>query len=259
MSKNKVEIVGINTNKLKNLEQEENINLIKEYQNGNKEIFSKIVEGNLKLVLSVVQKYTNRKENLDDLFQIGVLGLIKAINNFDLTKNVLFSTYAVPMINGEIKRYIRDNNSLKISRQLKDISYKALKVKEDYIEKNNKEPSIEELSKILNINEFDIKEAFDSSYKVLSIYEPVSNENGDELFLVDQISNNEFENDRLIDFITLKDALINLDDTYKKIIHKRYYEDLTQSEIARKLNMTQVMVSRYEKKGIEKMRQYMTM
>lgn len=256
MSKNKVEIVGVDTSKLKNLNKDEIIKYLKEYHLGKKEYFNLLVEGNLKLVLSVVKKYNNRKENLDDIFQIGVLGLMKAIENFDISKNVLFSTYAVPMINGEIKRYLRDNNMLKISRQLKDIAYKSLKAKEEYIEKYNKEPTIKELSNILNIDEFDIKEAFDSTYNHLSIYEPVNTENGDELFLIDQISNNHFENDHLIDYLTLEDALLNLDNSYKEIIYKRYYEDLTQLEIAKEFNVSQAQISRLEKQALNELRKY---
>ena len=256
MSKNKVEIVGINTAKLKKLNKEEIIRFINEYHLGDKTNFNKLVEGNLKLVLSVVQKYNNRKENLDDLFQIGVLGLIKAIENFDLNKNVLFSTYAVPMINGEIRRYLRDNNMVKISRQIKDIAYKSLKVKESFIEENNREPSINEIANILNCNEFDVKEAFDSSYNIISIFEPINNENGDELFLIDQISNSNFENDHLIDYLTLEEALFNLNESYKKIIYKRYFEDLTQMEIAKEFNVSQAQVSRMEKQALFELKKY---
>ncbi len=256
MAKNKVEIVGIDTSKLKNLAKDEIIFLLNEYHNGNNEVYKKLVEGNLKLVLSVVQKFTNRKENLDDIFQIGVLGLMKAIDNFDLSKKVLFSTYAVPMISGEIKRHLRDNNMVKVSRQLKDIAYKALKIKEEYQIKNNKEPSIKELAIILNVSEFEIKEAFDSSYNTLSIYEPVNNENGDELLLIDQISNTSFENDHLVDYLTLEDALINLNYEYKKIIQKRYFEDLTQMEIAKEFNVSQAQISRIEKQALNELRKY---
>lgn len=256
MSKNKVEIVGVNTAKLIKISKEEILELIKEYQLGDKSNFNKLVEGNLKLVLSVVQKYNNRKENLDDLFQIGVLGLIKAIENFDLEKNVLFSTYAVPMINGEIRRYLRDNNMVKISRQLKDIAYKSLKVKEKFIEKNNREPSIKEIANILNYSEYDIKEAFDSSYNVVSIFEPINTENGDELFLIDQISNSNFENNHLVDYLTLEEALFNLNDSFKKIIYKRYFEDLTQMEIAKEFNVSQAQVSRMEKQALSELRKY---
>lgn len=254
MAKNKVEIAGIDTSKLKTLERNELINLLNLYHNGNKEVFIKIVEGNYKLVLSVVQKYNNRKENLDDLFQIGVLGLIKSIENFDVSKNVLFSTYAVPMISGEIKRYLRDNNLLKVSRQLKDIAYKSLKIKEEFILKNNREPSLKEISDILNIDEYEIKEAFDSSVNVLSIFEPVNNDNGDEIYLIDQL----FENDssKLIDYITLKDALLNLEEEYRVIIKKRYYDDLTQMEIAKEFNVSQAQISRIEKEAINKLRKY---
>ena len=229
MAKNKVEIAGIDTSKLKTLEKNELFNLLNLYHNGNKEVFIKIVEGNYKLVLSVVQKYNNRKENLDDLFQIGVLGLIKSIENFDISKNVLFSTYAVPMISGEIKRYLRDNNLLKVS-------------------KNNREPSLKEISDILNIDEYEIKEAFDSSVNALSIFEPVNNDNGDEIYLIDQL----FENDssKLIDYITLKDALLNLEEEYRVIIKKRYYDDLTQMEIAKQFNISQAQISRIEKEAI---------
>lgn len=254
MAKNKVNITGVDTSKLITINKEELMNLLILYHKGKKEVFNKLVEGNYKLVLSIVQKYNNRKENLDDLFQIGVLGLIKAIDNFDINKNVLFSTYAVPMINGEIKRYLRDNNLLKVSRQLKDIAYKSLKIKEEFILKNNREPTIKEISKILNIDEFEIKEAFDSSVNALSIFEPINNDNGDELFLIDQLCDNEAN--RLIDYITLKEALLNLDEEYRLIIKKRYYDDLTQMEIAKEFNVSQAQISRIEKEAINKLKKY---
>ena len=256
VAKNKVEIVGVNTSKLKNLNKDQILILLKKYHEGDQSAFNELINGNLKLVLSIVQKYNNRKENLDDIFQIGVLGLIKAINNFDLSKNVLFSTYAVPMISGEIKRYLRDNNMVKVSRQIKDIAYKALKVKEDYLKEHNKEPSIKEIANMLNVDEYDVKEAFDSSYSVVSIYEPVHNENGDDLYLIDQISNDNFENNHLVDFVTLEDALNKLDSSYKKIIHKRYFEDLTQMEIAKEFNVSQAQISRIEKQALNELRKY---
>lgn len=254
MAKNKVEIVGINTSKLKTLKKDELIYLLNEYHKGNKDVFSKLVEGNYKLVLSVVRKYNNRKENLDDLFQVGVLGLIKAINNFDISKNLLFSTYAVPMISGEIKRYLRDNSLIKVSRQLKDIAYKSLKIKEDYILKYNKEPSIKEISNILKIDEFEVKEAFDSSISALSIHDPINNDANDEIYLIDQLSDN--DESKLINLITLKDALLELDDEYRLILRKRYYDDLTQMEVAKEFNVSQAQISRIEKDAITKLRKY---
>lgn len=256
MSKNKVEIVGVDTSKLVNLEKNEIVELLNKYHNGDKNVFNTLVEGNLKLVLSIVKKYNNRKENLDDIFQVGVLGLIKAINNFDIKLNVLFSTYAVPMIIGEIKRYLRDNNMVKISRQLKDISYKALKVKEDFIEKNNREPSLKEIANILNIEEYDLKEAFDSSFSVISIYEPVNNENGDELYLLDQLSNDNYEDYNLVDYLTLEEAINHLSKPHKDIIYKRYYNDLTQNEIAKEYNVSQAQISRIEKQALNELKKY---
>ena len=256
MSKNKVEIVGVDTSKLVNLEKNEIVELLNKYHSGDKNVFNTLVEGNLKLVLSIVKKYNNRKENLDDIFQVGVLGLIKAINNFDIKLNVLFSTYAVPMIIGEIKRYLRDNNMVKISRQLKDISYKALKVKEDFIEKNNREPSLKEIANILNIEEYDLKEAFDSSFSVISIYEPVNNENGDELYLLDQLSNDNYEDYNLVDYLTLEEAISHLSKPHKDIIYKRYYNDLTQNEIAKEYNVSQAQISRIEKQALNELKKY---
>ena len=256
MAKNRVEITGINTSELVPITNERMMEILPLAQQGDEGAREELVHGNLKLVLSVVKKFNNRKENLDDIFQVGVLGLIKAINNLDIKLNVLVSTYAVPMIIGEIKRYLRDNNMVKISRQLKDISYKALKVKEDFIEKNNREPSLKEIANILNIEEYDLKEAFDSSFSVISIYEPVNNENGDELYLLDQLSNDNYEDYNLVDYLTLEEAINHLSKPHKDIIYKRYYNDLTQNEIAKEYNVSQAQISRIEKQALNELKKY---
>ena len=251
MAKHKVEITGLDTSKIKVLSNEETKKLLKESQIGNKEARDKLVEGNLKLVLSVIRKFKDRNENLDDLFQIGCIGLIKAIDNFDLKQDVYFSTYAVPMIIGEIKRYLRDNTQLRVSRQLKDLAYKALKEKENFLNEKQREPTIEELAEILDVDVYEMIEALDSTMTLTSIYDPIYSDNGDTILLLDQIRDEKDEYQKTINQITLKEGVKYLDEVQKDVIFKRYYDGKTQMEIAQEYNISQAQVSRIEKNALK--------
>ena len=253
MAKNKVEITGINTTSLKVLTHKEMVELFKEYKNGNTLAKEKIIEGNLKLVLSILKKYHNKTDNLDDLFQIGCIGLTKAVDNFDLSHEVKFSTYAVLMIEGEIKRYIRDNNPLRISRSIKDLSYKVLKFKEDYIYKHGKEPTTNEISKYFNISDYEVSVVLGSLKEPMSIFEPIYNDGGDTIFLLDQIEDKK-ENKDLDTLISLRKALQKIKDRERDIIINRFIIGKTQMEIAEEIGISQAQVSRLEKNAIKVMK-----
>ena len=256
MAKHKVEIVGINTNDIKVLTNKETLVLINEYKNGCYKKKEEIILGNLKLVLSVIKNFASRSDNQDDIFQIGVIGLIKAIDNFNTNYNLQFSTYAVPMIIGEIKRYLRDNTMVRISRQIKDLAYKALKEKESYQAKYFKEISEEELAKRLNVTKEEIKIALDSTCAISSLYDTVYSDQDDEILLIDQISDDNDSSEKLINNITLNDALSSLSDMQKKVINDRYYLGKTQFEIANEFNISQAQVSRIEKNAIENIKSF---
>lgn len=250
MSRYKVEISGMNTANLIVLTNAQMKELFLRLQDGDESAKETLINGNLKLVLSIVQRFSSRCENMDDLFQVGCIGLIKSIDNFDLKHEVRFSTYAVPMIMGEIKRYLRDNQVIRVSRHLKDLAYKAFKLKEEYIHTYQKEPSVAWLAKELEVKEKDIVDALDSTQSVLSIFEPVYNSDGDELYLLDQIKDDKDEIEKLGNLMTLKKSMANLKGKEKEIIQKRYYDDMTQTEIANELGISQAQVSRLEKNAI---------
>lgn len=250
MSRYKVEISGINTANLTVLTNAQMKELFLHLQEGDLSAKETLINGNLKLVLSIVQRFSSRCENMDDLFQVGCIGLVKSIDNFDLKHEVRFSTYAVPMIMGEIKRYLRDNQVIRVSRHLKDLAYKAFKLKEDYIHTYQKEPSVAWLAKELEVKEKDIVDALDSTQSVLSIFEPVYNSDGDELYLLDQIKDDKDEIEKLGNLMTLQKSMKQLKGKEKDIIQKRYYEDMTQTEIAQELGISQAQVSRLEKNAI---------
>ena len=254
MSRYKVEISGINTSTLKVLTNAETKELFVALQNGDLQAKETLINGNLKLVLSIVQRFHNRCENMDDLFQVGCIGLVKSIDNFDLKHEVRFSTYAVPMIMGEIKRYLRDNQVIRVSRHLKDLAYKAFQVKEEYIHTYQKEPTTAYLASVLEVKEKDIVDALDSTQSVLSIFEPVYNSDGDELFLLDQIKDEHDEIEKLSNVMALKKSLKHLKGKELDIIKKRYYDDMTQTEIANELGISQAQVSRLEKNAIAALR-----
>lgn len=251
MSRYKVEIVGLDTSNIKVLKNDEMVRLFKLYQEeNNTDAKEELIYGNMKLVLSLVQRFSARCDNLDDLFQVGCVGLIKAIDNFDLKHEVRFSTYAVPMILGEMKRYLRDYQSIKVARHLKDVAYKVYQLKEEYIHTYEKEPSIEYLSKQLEVSQKDIIDALGSMNAVLSIYEPIFNSDGDEMYLLDQIKEDKNEAEYVSNMMTLNKSLTCLGVKEQNIIHKRYYEDMTQNEIAIELGISQAQVSRLEKNAI---------
>ncbi len=253
MSKHKVEIVNVNTSNIKVLSSDEMLNLFDKYHNGDVSAKDELIKGNLKLILSVLKGFSGRVDNMDDLFQVGVIGLIKAIDNFDLNHEVKFSTYAVPMIIGEIKRYLRDNNSLRISRSIKDLAYKALKIKDELTFLNNKEPTTLEIASKLNISEWDVIQALNSLKDTVSMFEPIYNDGGDVIYLSDQLSND----DELYDLetkISLKNALNLIKEKEKYIILQRYMMGRTQTELAEEIGISQAQISRLEKNGLAKIK-----
>lgn len=254
MSRYKVEISGMRTSDLNVLSNAEMKELFVKLKQGDPFAKDALIEGNLKLVLSIVQRFSARCENMDDLFQVGCIGLIKSIDNFDLCHEVRFSTYAVPMIMGEIKRYLRDNQVLRVSRHLKDLAYKVFRLKEEYVHGHQKEPALSWLAEQLQVKEKDIIDALDSTQSVLSIFEPVYNSDGDELYLLDQIRDEKDEIEHLNNLMALKKSLRQLKGKEKDIIEKRYYQDKTQMEIADELGISQAQVSRLEKNAIAQMR-----
>ena len=251
MARHKVEICGVNTANLKVLSNEEMINLFKKYRDGDKLAKEEIVNGNLKLVLSILKKYNNRSENMDDLFQVGCVGLIKAIDNFNLNFDVKFSTYAVPMILGEVKRYLRDNNSIRVARSIKDIAYRAFQVKEELTNKLNKEPSVSDIARALGLSEFEVSNAIESMSSTVSISEPIYNDGGDTIYLEDQIED-KYNNMKNIDNkVALKEAINNLKDKEKYIIIERYITGKTQMELADEIGISQAQISRIEKSALK--------
>lgn len=254
MSRYKVTISGLNTSKLKVLSNAEMLTLFQRLQNNDKEAKELLIRGNLKLVLSIVQRFSSRCENMDDLFQVGCIGLVKSIDNFDLKHEVRFSTYAVPMIMGEIKRYLRDNQVIRVSRHLKDLACKVFHLKEEYLHQHQKEPTIQWMAQTLEVKEKDIVDAMDSMQQVISIFEPIYNHDGDELFIIDQIKDSKDEIDLLENKLTLQNGLKKLKKKEIEIINKRYFQDMTQTEIAQELGISQAQVSRLEKNAIEALR-----
>lgn len=249
--RNKVEITGVNTKDLKVLSSSESLKLLKRYQNNDMEARNELIEGNLKLVLSVIKKFNYKTDNLDDLFQVGAMGLMKAIDNFDLSHGVMFSTYAVPMIIGEIRRYLRDNSKIRVSRSLKDIAYKTLQFKEKYVQEHFKEPTIEEIAKAINFEVEDIVIALEAIQEPISIYTPIYTNGNDEIYLVDQIPDGEYnENDRINKMI-IEEGIKRLNPRLKSIIYDRYYNNKTQMEIASEIGISQAQVSRLEKTALK--------
>ena len=248
----KVEISNVNTSNLKVLSHEEMIDLFKKYQNGDINAKEELINGNLKLVLSILKKYNNR-DNMDDLFQVGCIGLIKAIDNFDLSHEVKFSTYAVPMILGEIRRYLRDNSSLRISRSIKDTAYKVLKAREELTNTLGREPNSGEIAENLKISELEVIEAVDSMKDTISMFEPIYNDGGDTIYLSDQLEDNKeyYDNDTKI---ALKEALKKLKTKEQYILLERYITGKTQLELASEIGISQAQISRLEKNSIEKIK-----
>ena len=253
---NKVEICGVNTSKLPTLSKKQKDELFIKIKQGDNDAREEFIQGNLRLVLSVIQRFGNRGENSDDLFQVGCIGLIKAIDNFDLRQNVQFSTYAVPMIIGEIRRYLRDNNSIRVSRSLRDIAYKALQVKEKLTKANEKEPTINEIAKELNLPKEDVVFALDSIQDPVSLFEPVYNDGADAIYVMDQVSDDKNTDENWLEEIALKEALKKLGSREKHILDLRFFKGRTQMEVASELGISQAQVSRLEKSALKHMRKY---
>ncbi len=253
----KVEICGVNTAKLPLLTDDEKTKLFEQIENGDKYAREKFIKGNLRLVLSIIQRFTSSGENIDDLFQIGCIGLMKAIDNFDVTLNVKFSTYAVPMIIGEVRRYLRDNNSIRVSRSVRDLAYKAIYTKEAMMKKSDKEPTIEEIAEKIEAAPEDIVFALDAIQSPVSLYEPVYAESGDTLYIMDQISDKKNKEENWIEEISLKTAIGRLSEREHNIIKMRYFEGKTQMEVADEINISQAQVSRLEKKALKSMKHYL--
>ena len=257
MSNYKVNITGINTSNLKVLSNEEMISLFEKFHNGDNLANDELINGNLKLVLSILKKFNHRNLNMDDLFQVGVIGLIKAIDNFDLSYGLKLSTYAVPLILGEIKRYIRDNTVLRISRSIKDMAYQIVKFKDEYMVTYGKEISNDEIAKYFGIDEYKVAFCLDSLKDPKSIFEPIYNDGGDTIYLFDQIADCNFDNSDNDLFISLKKALKKIKDKERMILIERYIVGKTQVELSNQLNISQAQVSRIEKSAIENVRKLM--
>lgn len=254
---NKVEICGLNTSSLQVLPEDKKKSLLEKAKQGDMEARQDLIYGNLKLVLSVIQRFSGKRDNVDDLFQVGCIGLVKAIDNFNTQLNVKFSTYAVPMIIGEIRRYLRDNNAIRISRSIRDMAYRALQAKEELISESGREPTVDEISKKLGCKRDDVNRAMEAIMDPISIYEPVYNENGDSVCVLDKICDTTSTDDIWLENIALRDALEKLDDRERKIIYLRYYKDKTQTEIADHIGISQAQVSRIEKAALSKIRKCM--
>ena len=252
----KVEIAGVNTAKLPVLSNKEKQELLVKIKNGDTEAREKFIQGNLRLVLSVIQRFTGRGENVDDLFQIGCVGLIKAIDNFDISQDVQFSTYGVPMIIGEVKRYLRDNNSIRVSRSVRDLAYKAIQFKEKYIKDKGKEPNIEEIAKELGVEREEIAFSFDAIQDPVSLQEPVYNDGTEKIYIIDQIKDNKNTDELWAENMTIAGALEKLNEKERMIVTKRFYNGKTQMEVAEEIGISQAQVSRLEKSAIAHIKKF---
>ena len=250
---NKVIICGVDTSKLPLLKEKDKEILLKKAKEGDKSARDRLINGNLRLVLSVVQRFVGRGENPDDLFQVGCIGLIKSIDNFDTTQNVKFSTYAVPMIIGEIRRYLRDNNSIRISRSIKDTAYRAMQIKEKLINKNQKEPTVSEIAAELNLPREDVVIALESIVEPVSLYEPVFSDGGDTIYVLDQVGDKN-DDKTWLDEICIKEAINGLSEREKKILSLRFMQGKTQMEVSEEIGISQAQVSRLEKCALKKIK-----
>lgn len=251
---NKVEIASVNTSKLPVLSNEEKKELLEKIKSGDRLARDKFIEGNLRLVLSVVQRFSNRNENADDLFQIGCIGLIKAIDNFDMSLNVQFSTYAVPMIIGEIRRYLRDNNIVRVSRSVRDLAYKTMQVRDRITKEKGKEPTIEEIAKELDVEKEDIAFSLDAIQDPVSLQEPVYNDGTDGIYVMDQVKDTKNTDELWAESITIIEAMKRLNDKEKVIMNKRFFDGKTQMEVAEEIGISQAQVSRLEKSAIQRIK-----
>ena len=257
MARNKVIICGVNTSKLPLLSEDEKKALFEQIERGDKTAREQFIKGNLRLVLGVIQRFQSASENADDLFQVGCIGLMKAIDNFDRSLDVRFSTYAVPMIIGECRRYLRDNNTIHVSRSLRDVAYKAIYTRDVLTKKYDREPTIEEIAKEIDMPKEDIVNALDAIATPMSLFEPVYQEGQDVLYLMDQVSDKKNREENWIENIALKDAMKKLDTRESNIIRKRFFEGKTQTEVANEIAISQAQVSRLEKNALKTMRNYL--
>ena len=253
MQYNKVEICGINTSDIKILKEDEKMELLRKARNGDKKAREELINCNLRLVLSVIQRFQNRGESMDDLFQVGVIGLIKAIDNFNMDLDVKFSTYAVPMCIGEIRRFLRDDNSVRVSRSMRDTAYKAMQIKENLINKNQKEPTVEEIAKELGVDKSEVVLALEAIVEPVSLYEPVYSDGGDTIYVMDQVGDSNCDTD-WIDEIMIKDEIKNLDDRERHILYLRFMQGKTQMEVAKEVGISQAQVSRLEKNALKRIK-----
>ena len=253
MQYNKVEICGVNTSKLEVLKESEKMELLRKMHAGDKSARDRLVNGNLRLVLSVIQRFSNRGENPDDLFQVGVIGLMKAIDNFDISQNVRFSTYAVPMIIGEVRRYLRDNNTLRVSRSMRDTAYHAMQVKERLQNKRNRDPTVQEIAEEMQLPASEIVIALEAIVEPVSLYEPVYSDGGDTIYVMDQVGSSDSDRDWL-DEIVMKETIQGLSAREKKILYLRFMQGKTQTEVASEIGISQAQVSRLEKGAVKKIK-----
>ncbi|MBQ4066045.1 MAG: RNA polymerase sporulation sigma factor SigG [Clostridia bacterium] len=254
---NKVEICGVNTSKLKTLTDREKKELLLRVRDGDEEARSALIDGNLRLVLSIIQRFTNRRENLDDLFQVGCIGLIKAIDNFNVELDVKFSTYAVPMIIGEVRRYLRDNNSIRVSRSVRDLAYRALQARERLQNADSQEPTVEQIAKEINEKPEAVAAAIEAIAEPVSLYDPVYSDGGDSIYVMDQISDSDSHDEAWLEDIALREALKTLGERERSIINMRFFKGKTQMEIAREIGISQAQVSRLEKGALEHIKKQM--
>ncbi len=251
---NKVELCGVNTSKLKVIEEDKKRELLIKSRNGDKEARAELINGNLKLVLSVIQSFNSRGADCNDLFQVGCIGLIKAVDNFDISLNVKFSTYAVPMILGEMRRFLRDDTQIRVSRSLKDLAYKAIKVKEQLSTDSKEEPTAKDIAEVLGVTEKAVNTALDAIVAPISLYEPIYNDNGDSVYVFDQISDKDNTDEKWITDIAISEAMEKLTPREKHILALRYYTCKTQTEVSEEIGISQAQISRLEKNALEKIR-----
>lgn len=256
MARNKVEISGVDTSKLPVLTNEQMRELFRALQAGDRSAREKLVNGNLRLVLSVIQRFNNRGENANDLFQVGCIGLMKAIDNFDLGQNVKFSTYAVPMIIGEIRRYLRDNNPIRVSRSLREIAYKALQVRDSLTNRFSREPTVMEIAEAMGVSKEEVVFALDAIQDPVSLFEPIYQDGGDPIYVMDQLSDDRQKDLYWVEKISLREAMNKLNDREKMILSMRFFEGKTQMEVASEIGISQAQVSRLEKAAINQMQKY---
>ena len=253
---NKVEICGVNTAKLPRYKEAEMMEMIEKIQTGDKEVRDEFIKGNLRLVLSVIQRFSGRGENLDDLFQVGCIGLIKALDNFDMSHGVRFSTYGVPMIIGEIRRYLRDNNSIRVSRSMRDLAYKALQTRENLASRLQREPSVSEIAREMDLPREDIVMALESIQEPVSLFEPVFHDDGDAIYVMDQVQDTKNTDVKWVENLSLSEAMKKLTPRERHILNMRFFEGKTQMEVAQEISISQAQVSRLEKNALKYMRKY---